>query len=58
MSRRVRLAAFAAATIAGVAAAEPLRMGIKLLPTALDPHFRSSGENNNGLEHLCDRLIC
>jgi peptide/nickel transport system substrate-binding protein len=41
----------------GVAAAETLRLGIKLLPIALDPHYRNSGENDTNLTQVFGKMI-
>lgn len=55
--RLVLLAALAVLLAGGTAAAETLRLGIKLLPIALDPHFRNSGENDTNLTQIYGKMI-
>lgn len=51
--------AFAASVVAlaGMADAQTLRIGTKVTPSSIDPHYHASGENSAILPHLYDALV-
>lgn len=52
-------ALLAVTLLASEARAQPdhLRIGAKIGPSAIDPHYHSSGENNTLLRHIYDSLV-
>ncbi len=51
------LGAVAAAALAGGAWAADLRVGMKLEPSSIDPHYHNLGPNNSAARHFFDRLV-
>ncbi len=51
------LVAVAAAALAGGAWAADLRVGMKLEPSSIDPHYHNLGPNNSAARHFFDRLV-
>ncbi len=49
--------AVAAALLAGSASAAELRVGLKLEPSSIDPHYHNLGPNNAFARHIFDRLV-
>ncbi len=49
--------AVAAALLAGSAWAAELRVGLKLEPSSIDPHYHNLGPNNAFARHIFDRLV-
>lgn len=48
---------FALCEAATIAAEEQLIIGVKIGPSAIDPHYHASGENNTLLPHIYDTLL-
>ena len=51
------LGAVAAVLLAGNVGAADLRVGLKLEPSSIDPHYHNLGPNNSAARHIFDRLV-
>jgi peptide/nickel transport system substrate-binding protein len=51
------LVAVAAVLLAGNVGATDLRVGLKLEPSSIDPHYHNLGPNNSAARHIFDRLV-
>ena len=51
------LGAVAAVLLAGTVGAADLRVGLKLEPSSIDPHYHNLGPNNSAARHIFDRLV-
>ena len=51
------LGAVVAVSLAGNVGAADLRVGLKLEPSSIDPHYHNLGPNNSAARHIFDRLV-
>ncbi len=51
------LGAVVAVLLAGNVGAADLRVGLKLEPSSIDPHYHNLGPNNSAARHIFDRLV-